>query len=292
MLRAQTVVSVEKLRLFEQMGVTPPVDVATVQLTDSFRVQAPTWQQTELLTMAEQQNPSLKALRARENAASWGVRAAASAWGPVVTASAGWSGFTQQFTNVDPLIASGQQAANAQYGQCLSNDSVRVGAGLSGMGCGQYQWNPVVDEKRLRDANSVFPFQFTEQPFQARLTISMPIFTNFAQELRVSQARADRNDVEESVRARGLAVHTDVSQTFLALQTAYRTVGIQDTNRTAGLEQLQLSTERYRVGSGTFFDLLDAQVQALRAESEYVNATYDYHKAVAALEAAVGRSLR
>ena len=292
LLRAQTVVSVEKLRLFEQMGVTPPVDVATVQLTDSFRVQAPTWQLTELLTMAEQQNPSLKALRARENAASWGVRAAASAWGPVVTASAGWSGFTQQFTNVDPLIASGQQAASAQYGQCLSNDSVRTGAGLSAMGCGQYQWNPVVDEKRLRDANSVFPFQFTEQPFQARLTISMPIFTNFAQELRVSQARADRNDVEESVRARGLAVHTDVSQTYLALQTAYRTVGIQDTNRTAGLEQLQLSTERYRVGSGTFFDLLDAQVQALRAESEYVNATYDYHKAVAALEAAVGRSLR
>ncbi|HKA57932.1 MAG TPA: TolC family protein [Gemmatimonadales bacterium] len=292
LLRAQTVVSVEKLRLFEQMGVTPPVDVATVQLTDSFRVQSPTWQLTELLTMAEQQNPSLKALRARENAAAWGVRAASSAWGPVVSASAGWSGFTQQFTNVDPLIASGQQAANAQYGACLSNDSVRTGAGLSAMGCGSYQWNPVVDEKRLRDANSVFPFQFTEQPFQARLTISMPIFTNFAQELRVSQARADRNDLEESVRARGLAVQTDVSQAYLALQTAYRTVGLQDTNRTAGREQLQLSTERYRVGSGTFFDLLDAQVQALRAESDYVNATYDYHKAVAALEAAVGRTLR
>jgi len=76
------------------------------------------------------------------------------------------------------------------------------------------------------------------------------------------------------------------------LQTAYRSVGLQDTNRTAGREQLQLATERYRVGSGTFFDLLDAQVQALRAESELVNATYDYHKAVAALEAAVGRSLR
>jgi outer membrane protein len=292
LLRSETVVSVEKLRLFEQMGVTPPVDVATVQLTDSFRVQSPTWQLTELLTMAEQQNPSLKALRARENAAAWGVRAAASAWGPVVSASAGWSGFTQQFTNVDPLIASGQQAANAQYGACLSNDSIRTGAGLSAMGCGQYQWNPVIDEKRLRDANSVFPFQFTEQPFQARLTISMPIFTNFAQELRVSQARADRSDLEESVRARGLAVQTDVSQAYLALQTAYRTVGLQDTNRTAGREQLQLSTERYRVGSGTFFDLLDAQLQALRAESDYVNATYDYHKAVAALEAAVGRSLR
>ncbi len=292
LLRAQTVVNVEKLRLFEQMGVTAPVDVATVQLTDSFSVQAPEWQLPQLLTMAEQQNPSLKALRARENAASWGVRAASSAWGPVVTASAGWSGFTQQFTNVDPLITSAQNGANIQYGQCLSNDSIRVGSGLSAMGCGQYQWNPVVDEKRLRDANSVFPFQFTEQPFQARLTVSLPIFTNFAQELRVSQARADHNDAEELVRARGLAVQTDVSQAYLTLLTAYQTVGLQDTNRTAGHEQLQLATERYRVGSGTFFDLLDAQVQALRADGDYVNATYDYHKTVAALEAAVGRSLR
>jgi outer membrane protein len=292
LLRAETAVNVEKLRLFEQMGVSPPVDVGIVQLTDTFSVQAPQWKLDDLLTMAEQQNPSLKALRARESAASWAVKSASSAWGPVVSASAGWSGFTQQFTNVDPLIASGQQAASAQYGQCLSNDSVRTGAGLSALGCGQYQWNPVVDEKRLRDANSVFPFQFTQQPFQARLTISMPIFTNFAQELRVSQARADRNDAEETTRARGLAVQTDVSQAYLALETAYRAVGLQDTNRTAGREQLQLATERYRVGSGTFFELLDSQLQALRAESEYVNATYDYHKAVAALEAAVGRSLR
>jgi outer membrane protein len=94
------------------------------------------------------------------------------------------------------------------------------------------------------------------------------------------------------VRARGLAVQTEVSQAFLVLQTAFRAVGLQDTNRTAAREQLQLATERYRVGSGTFFELLDAQVAALRAESDYVNATYDYHKAIAALEAAVGRSLR
>jgi outer membrane protein len=46
------------------------------------------------------------------------------------------------------------------------------------------------------------------------------------------------------------------------------------------------------VGSGTFFELLDAQVAALRAEHDYVNAIYDYHKSLAALEAAIGRSLR
>jgi outer membrane protein TolC len=83
-----------------------------------------------------------------------------------------------------------------------------------------------------------------------------------------------------------------VSQAFLALDATHRAVAIQDTNRTAGREQLQLTTERYRVGSGTFFELIDAQVAALRAEFDYIAAVYDYHRAVTVLEAAVGRRLR
>jgi outer membrane protein len=291
LLRAQTLVSVEKLRLFEQMGVTPPVDISVVQLTDSFAVQSPTWQLPDLLTMAEQQNPALKALRARERAASWGVRAATSTYGPTVSLSAGWSGFTQQFTDVNPIIASQQAAFGSQYGECQENNQIRSSAGLAPSDCSVFIWG-ATNEQTLRDRNSVFPFHFTQQPFQARLTVSLPIFTNFSRTLRVSQARAQHGDLEEAVRARGLGVQTEVSQAFLTLQTAFRAVGLQDTNRTAAREQLELATQRYRVGSGTFFELLDAQVAGLRAESDYVNANYDYHKALAALEAAVGRSLR
>src|SRR6266704_1976064 len=54
LLRAQTTVDVEKLRLFQQIGVTAPVDIQSVQLTDTFVVQAPTWKLNELLTLAEQ----------------------------------------------------------------------------------------------------------------------------------------------------------------------------------------------------------------------------------------------
>jgi outer membrane protein len=291
LLRAQTAVSVEKLRLFELMGVTPPVDIASVQLTDSFRLHAPTWQLPELLAMAEQQNPALKALRARENAASWGVRAATSTYGPSLSFSAGWSGFTQQFTDVDPIIVSQQAGFASQYSECQENNTIRSSAGLTPNDCSVFIWG-ASNEQTLRDRNSVFPFDFTQQPFQARLTISLPIFTNFSRTLRVSEARAQHGDLEEAVRARGLGVQTEVSQGFMVLQTAYRTIGLQDTNLTAAREQLQLATERYRVGSGTFFELLDAQVAALRAEYDYVNANYDYHKALAALEAAVGRSLR
>lgn len=291
LLRARNTVNVEKLRLFEQMGVSAPVNIATVQLTDSFAVQPPAWQLEELLRVAEQQNPSLQALRARERSAGWGVKAATSSFGPSLSFQLGWSGFTQQFTNLDPIIA-GQQASYAsQFTECQADSTIRANNSLPAPSCGGFVWTPAA-EAALRSQNSVFPFEFTSQPFQASLRITLPLFTNFSRMQRVSQARASHADLEEGVRQRGLAVQTEVSQAYLTLVTLHQTIAIQDTNRTAAGEQLQLATERYRVGSGTFFDLLDAQVATQRAETDYVNAIYDYHKALAALESAVGRPLR
>jgi len=293
LLQAETAVQVEKLRLFQQMGVSAPVDVATVQLTDSFAVQTPAWQLSDLLKMAEEQNPALKALRQRERAAGWGVKAASATWGPSLSLSASWAGFTQRYTNLDPLIASARAGASADSTTCEYENSAWLNAGQTPINCAALT-GPFLQqqEQALRDQNRAYPFSFTPQPFQARLAISIPLWGNFQQPLQVSQAKAEQQDLAESVRARGLQLQTDVNQAYLVLATAYRTVAIQDTNRVAGREQLQLATERYRVGSGTFFELLDAEVAALRAESDYIGAVYDYHKAVAALEAAVGRPLR
>src|SRR5712691_8822892 len=291
LLRAQTAVQVEKLRLFQQIGVSAPVDLGTVQLTDTFTVQTPTWQLSDLLGMAEQQNPSLKALRERERAAGWGVKAASSSWGPSLSLSAGWSGFTQKLSDINPTIAAIRQSAQTDSLACAYENAAWLNTGQTPLNCAVLI-NTAPEEQALRDQNNRYPFHFTPQPFQARLTVTIPLWGNFQQPLQVSQAKAQQQDLQESVRARGLQVQTDVSQAYLTLQTAFQTIAIQDTNRTAAREQLQLATERYRVGSGTFFELLDAQVAGLRAETDYINAVYDYHKALAALEAAVGRPLR
>ena len=291
LLRAGTAVDVAKLRLFQVMGVAPPAEVATIALTDTFPVTEPRWQLEELLTMAESQNPSLKALRAREHAASWALRAATSSYGPSLSFSAGWSGFAQKLTDINPTIAAAQANADSSIQACGYYNSAWLNAGQPALPCSALAFTPA-QEQAIRDAQNAYPFHFTAQPFQAQLTISIPIFTNFSRPFQVSQARAQRDDLAESVRARGLEVRTLVSQAYLTLRTAYRAIGIQDTNRTAAREQLQLATERYRVGSGTFFELLDAQLAQLSSEFEYVNAVYEYHKGVADLEAAVGRPLR
>ncbi|HUL03774.1 MAG TPA: TolC family protein [Gemmatimonadales bacterium] len=291
LLRAQTSIDVEKLRLYEILGVNAPTELSQVQLTDSFPVTEPPWKLDELMTMAEQQNPSLKALRARENAANWGVRAATSSYGPQLSLSAGWSGFSQKVSDLNAAYAAGQAQADTNLALCNYQNSHWLNSGLGGLPCNALAFG-AADSQAIRDANSRYPWHFTTQPFQLQLTLSLPLFTNFARPFQVSQAKAQRDDLTEAVRARGLAVRTQVSQAFLVLGTAYRAIGIQDTNRTAAREQLQLATDRYRVGSGTFFELLDAQLQQLNAELDYVSAVYAYHKAVAALEQAVGRRLR
>jgi outer membrane protein len=69
-------------------------------------------------------------------------------------------------------------------------------------------------------------------------------------------------------------------------------VELQETNSVAAREALSLAEERYRVGASTFVDVAQARADYERAETERINAVYDYHKAFAALESAVGRPLR
>ena len=88
LLRAQQTENEAKLDLYRRMGVSLSALPETVELTDSFPVIEPQYDQNQLLTLAREENPSLKALHAREIAANWGVRAAKSRFLPSLSASA------------------------------------------------------------------------------------------------------------------------------------------------------------------------------------------------------------
>ncbi len=301
LLRAYQQENEAKLELFRRIGVVPPVTVQQVALPDSFPVTAPTFQLDELLGLAEEENPSLRALRERESAARDSIKVVRSQFFPRLTAQAGWSGFTQQFTDETQLLGQSLSSAQSSASQCQFDNQVRDGLGLGGTtpDCfGSFGLAPggatLTDAtaQTIRDQNSVFPFDYTSQPFQARLTVSLPIFTGFGRSLRLARARAAQKDADESVRAQALQVHSNVSARYLGLETAYRTIALQERSRAAAREQLRLAQDRYRVGIGTALEVTDAQTAIQRAEGDYVNAVYEYHRAIAALEAAVGRPLR
>jgi outer membrane protein len=299
LLRAVQAENEAKLDLLRRMGVEPPVEVTQIALSDSFPVTAPTFQLDSLLRLADEQNPSLRSLRARRTAASFGVRSAKSEFLPTLSARAGWSGFTQQYTDDNFLVGQTFGSAQSQAQSCEADNEVRSRVGLPTNDCfaqaglnstGTALQDPIAQQ--IREENSVFPFRYTGQPFNASIRLSLPIFTGFGRSLRLAQARAQEEDADESTRERRLQVRSDVHARWLGLQTSYQAIAVQAANREAARDQLRLAQDRYRLGAGTSLEVSDAQNAVQRAEGDYVNAVYDYHKAIAALEAAVGRPLR
>jgi len=129
-------------------------------------------------------------------------------------------------------------------------------------------------------------------PFGFRVSASLPLYDRFSRNSQVAQAKAQEQDAALQVRARELGVRTEVTTALNAVEAAWQTIDIQRRNQVAANEALELATQRYRVGSGTIIELLDARVAAERAATDYITAIYDYHRAIAALENAVGRPLR
>jgi outer membrane protein len=301
LLRAVQAENEAKLDLLRRMGVEPPVAIDQIVLSDSFPVTTPSFRLDTLLALAERHNPALRSLRAREHAADVEVTSAKTDYLPTLSFRAGWSGFTQQYTNENLLLNQTLGEAQAQAAECQYDNSVKSALSLGGEVPNCYARYGLVDgggalqdpvSQQIRDQNSVFPFRYTGQPFGANLVLSLPIFTGFSRSLRLSEARAQQEDADEEVRARRLAVRTDVHAGYLGLETAYRAIGVQSSSRDAARDQLRLAQDRYRVGVGTALEVADAQTAVQQAEGDYVNAVYAYHKAIAALEAAVGRSLR
>jgi outer membrane protein len=309
LLRAEQAENEAKLTLFRLMGVQTPAPVQEVGLVEPFEVTEPTWDLPTLLGLALEENPGVRALRAREEAAGASVRSARSGYFPSLSVQAGWRGFTQEFTNTGIVLGGRLNSALGSAENCRFQNEI-----IQGLPAGQLPNQPngglisdcnafadldasgqaltAAKQAEILGGNDVFPFNFRSQPFSASLTISLPIFNGFSRELRVSQSRAQEEDARELVRGRELQVRSDVESRWLALQTAWRSIAVQSANRDAAREQLTLAQDRYRVGVGNTLEVTDAQNAVQRAEGDYVTAIYSYHRAIAALEAAAGRTLR
>ncbi|MEX1187403.1 MAG: TolC family protein [Gemmatimonadaceae bacterium] len=289
-LRERNQVDIEELRLFQEMGVEPRTDVV---LTTTFAVEPFERPLGELLALAREQNPVLLATRQRERVAELGVRRQRGEYMPTLTMSTGLAGYTFEYTNPNFLVQQAQGQITGQQAACVEREQRFAAAGLSHQlaGCSSITFTPA-QAAALRQQNNQFPFGFNSSPRSISATLSLPLFDGFARALRRQEAVAASDDARHAVRARELAVTTDVTAAYLTLQTALRTVTLQERNAAMARDEMKLSRDRYRLGMAGFIDLTQARDAFERAESARITAIYDYHKAFAALESAVGRPLR
>lgn len=282
--------AVDRLRLFQLMGV--PESPGT-RLTSTFAVGAQVPPLDTLVALAEQRNPGIVALRSREHAADLGVRQERAAYAPSLTLSTGLGGYTYSYRDPAFVVDQARLQMQSARSSCIATQEVRAAVGLPNT-LSQCSSLVLTDAQaaQLRTQNDRFPFGFTHAPRSVSAQISLPIFDGFAREQRVQQALVQREDARYEVRARSLALRSDVTAAYLTLQTAARTVALQEQNAAKAKQELQYVQDQYAVGLATFVDLTTSRAAFERAESDRITAVYDYHKAFAALESAVGRALR
>ncbi len=123
------------------------------------------------------------------------------------------------------------------------------------------------------------------------LTVSLPIWDDGRRELAISQARVSR-DVARAIRDDlELAARPDVTQAVEAYVTARATTALSSTGVLVARENYRVQESRYRAGSTTILDVLDAQLRLTGSEADLVQARYAARLALAGLEAILGHRL-
>jgi outer membrane protein len=304
LIQAEQALRAQKLLLMEQLGVSMDEGV---ELVSAFEVFEPTWSRDELLSYALADHPSLVAFQASERASRAGARQARSSYFPSVNLSTSFSGNTLQALNDDFLVSQAASGLASSYNSCRRWQIIQdnVGQPLPGLdfsdGCGSPELSSAQRDAVLA-SNEVFPFDFTKNPLSLTLSVSVPVFTGFSRQRQVEQAEAAADDARHARRAEELRLRTAVTQAYNDLVAAHRVVEIEGRNRELAAERLEMARQRYAIGAGpsqgsgvvgsTFLELLDALASMSTAERDYLDATYDFHLALAQLEAATGRTLR
>jgi outer membrane protein len=289
-LKARNQVEIEKLRLFQLMGISQPPNV---KLVSQFPVTPLNLDLQQLIESAHNQNPGVMALRSREHVADLHVRREKGEYSPTLSLSTGIGGYTYGYTNSSFPVQQAQTQLDASRASCIRSEEVRAALNLSNQlaECNAMAFTDA-QAQAIRSGNSRFPFNFTKAPRSFSAVLSLPLFDGFAREQRLQQAMASRSDARYSVKSKELALTADVTAAYLIVTTAEKTVALQEQNAAKARQELKLVQDRYKIGATTFVDLTEARATYERAESERINAVYDYHKAFAALESAVGHPLR
>jgi len=285
-LTAHNASQVDKLRLFQTMGI--PADI-NAKLTTAFTVAQPRFSLDSVLNLARRSNPDVAAKKYRLEASRLQVRVSQAAYLPSLSLSTGWGANAFGYTSSDIVAIKAQANAEAQRENCLQFDSLRAGAGLPRLSCGS---GTLSADQLTKARASNQPFKFNKAPFSMTASLNLPLFNGFFREQNLEQARVNRENAEYDLRARNLQVVTDVTQYYLSLVTAAKTVELQTQIAAKAAEDVALNESSFRVGAKTFLDVSTARGIYEKAQIDRVNSVYEYHKAFAALENAVGRPLR
>jgi outer membrane protein TolC len=161
---------------------------------------------------------------------------------------------------------------------------------------GSAVYNPVTSSKStVRDEMGV---EFdrssrseAKRQLGARLALSWNLFDGFSTDAGIASARAGLLRAQDTYDVLRRDLAGEVHQATLTYQQALAAQNVAGSAVESATESMKLTQQKYNVGSATILDLIDAQVQLQRAQSQLVSALAGIRVAEARLDQVRGRGV-
>ncbi len=127
-----------------------------------------------------------------------------------------------------------------------------------------------------------------QNSWNAGVMLSLPLFQGGLTKGRVSEARANLRSLESQRDGLKQTVLLEVNQAFTDMESAAARVDVMEKTLQKARENLDIAQGRYKAGVGPYIEVTDAQLASVNAETDRIQALYDYHLAIARLLKATG----
>jgi outer membrane protein len=125
--------------------------------------------------------------------------------------------------------------------------------------------------------------------WNAGVMLTVPLFQGGLTRGKISEARASMLAMEAQRDATRQSILLEVNQSYADMESAKIRIEVMESSLQKARENLEIAQGRYEAGFGPYIEVTDAQLSAVNAETDYIQAKYDYYLAEAKLLRAMGR---
>lgn len=125
--------------------------------------------------------------------------------------------------------------------------------------------------------------------YSLSLSMSLPIFNRFSTQNSIKSQKLSYRQSMEDLDQAERQVALDIRQAFLNIELYRRSIEANQIAVSAAEESYKLAQERYSLGTGTQLERLQAQSALFSAQSDLVQAQFNYHIQLAQLDQAMGQ---
>ncbi len=134
-----------------------------------------------------------------------------------------------------------------------------------------------------------YSFDYSNKSYSIGFSINWSIFDGFAREQRVSNAKVYRNNsLADLADTRNFTLKR-VKTSYSEIDQYKKQIEVSNENVEAAQEDLRITQEKYKLGSATILEILNAQVTLKEAQVALVRVQFDLNLAIARLENAMGK---